>query len=58
MYKVRNTKSGAEMVVNRDQKRQLGANWEVVGREAPATKPTPAPAEKPAVKTEKEPTKE
>ena len=46
------------MVVNRDQKRQLGANWEVVGREAPATKPTPAPAEKPAVKTEKEPTKE
>lgn len=58
MYKVKNTKSGAEMVVSREQKRNLGVNWEVVGREVPAQKNPPASAEKPAAKPEKEATKE
>ena len=47
-YTVKNTRSGATMQVDRDTKRQLGANWKVVSKTdpktaAPATLPKVAP---------------
>ena len=45
-YLVQNTKSGATMEVDRDTKRQLGANWKVVSKTDPKTT---APASLPKV---------